>query len=209
MKCEIKPGFKTDHSSVILKINLSEQKRGPGYFKINNSIIYDNEYQCQIKNAVAEIVRLNQNSNANTLWELIKGTIRNVSIKYATHLRKKNENKEKELTEEINRLQSLDTDDNTIFERINNLKEELDAMLTEKVNGMIHRSKAQHVEYNEKNSKYFANLEKRHNERKTILKLKTQGKEITNIKEIIHEQREFYKNLYERKTQTESDIDFF
>ncbi|WAQ93481.1 YTX2-like protein [Mya arenaria] len=85
-KCDIKPGYKTDHSTVLLTPNTLEQKRGPGYFKINNNIINHTEYQNQIKTAIMETVQINSNYNPNTLWELIKGTIRNIYIKYFTYI---------------------------------------------------------------------------------------------------------------------------
>ena len=78
-KCQIKPGYKTDHSTVILSLDTSEQKRGPGYFKINNTILYNTDYQNQIKSTIRDTVMHNTNSNPNTLWEILKGAIRKTS----------------------------------------------------------------------------------------------------------------------------------
>lgn len=213
-KCTIKPGFKTDHSAVILNINTVEQAKGPGYFKINNNIIKDQEYKIQIQNAISEILETNNNCNPNTIWELIKGSIRNTSIKYSTNIKKKQDQKEKELTSKLKKLQEneqIDNNDN-IIEEMNTLKQELDLINTQKINGMILRAKAQHIEYNEKNSKYFANLEKRHYERKTITKLKTKHSILTDTKDILNEQRNFFKNLYRKQINhdpNESNSDFF
>ena len=55
-----------------------------------------------------------------------------------------------------------------IIENIKTKKEELEQLYEKKVNGHILRSKAMHIEGNEKNTKYFANLEKRKAEKKTI-----------------------------------------
>ncbi|KAH3849835.1 hypothetical protein DPMN_092239 [Dreissena polymorpha] len=55
------------------------------------------------------------------------------------------------------------------------------------LNGILLRARAQHVEHNEKNTKYFANIEKRRSEQKTVHKLVVNGKDITNRTEILEE----------------------
>ena len=45
ISCEHWTSFRTDHSPVILNINLTNVDRGTGYVKLNNSFILDNEYQ--------------------------------------------------------------------------------------------------------------------------------------------------------------------
>ncbi len=75
------PGFLSDHSVITLDINLSETVRGPGHFKINNSILLNEDYKANINSAIQEIVEINKDCNPNTLWELIKGSIRNESIR--------------------------------------------------------------------------------------------------------------------------------
>ena len=81
---KIIPGYISDHSIVTITINVTHLARGPGFFKMNNSVILQTEYQVKIKNSIREIADLNKNSNQNTLWEIIKGTVRNETIKYTT-----------------------------------------------------------------------------------------------------------------------------
>ena len=89
-ECNISYGFKTDHATVSMVINTVSTKHGPGSFKINNSILLETEYQEKVKEAIRDISNINKDANANTLWELIKGTIRNTSIKYSSEKSKKN-----------------------------------------------------------------------------------------------------------------------
>jgi len=92
--CKILPGYKSDHSAVALNINLIKLNRGPGYFEINNSFLLDSSYQSKIKNAIKEIVEFNSESNPNIQWELIKGRIRDESIKFATYKKKESRKEE-------------------------------------------------------------------------------------------------------------------
>ena len=62
--------------------------RGPGYFKLNNSFLLNDDNQEIIKNSISEIAEINKEANPNTKWELIKGTARNETIKYATYKKK-------------------------------------------------------------------------------------------------------------------------
>jgi len=160
--CIIQTGYKTDHSSVILKMNFISQKRGPGYFKINNSLLLNTEYKSLIKNTSQEVLNNNKHSNANTKWELVKGNIRNVTIKFASQKKKEDNQQEKELIQEIEALeQNLIRKDNIDTKELSNKKMLLDNLRDKKINGILLRSKAIYVESNEKNSAFFANLEKK------------------------------------------------
>ena len=55
------------------------------------------------------------------------------------------------------------------------------------------RAKPIHVENNENNSKYFANLGKWHSEKKTIHILNINGKEITGMEDILSEEKQYYE----------------
>ena len=74
---------------------------------------------------------------------------------------------------------------------------------------MLLRMKADIVENNEKNSKYFANLEKKASERKLITKLNINGKSVTDQSSIRNEQKLFYQTLYSKHKCKESTQPFF
>lgn len=82
--CKIKPGYKTDHFICDLNISFLHNNRGPGYFKINNNILLEKEYQEIIKESIQETVLINTDAYPNTLWK-IKGSIRNQTIKYGSY----------------------------------------------------------------------------------------------------------------------------
>ena len=208
-------GYKSDHSIVSLNIDLINLTRGTGYFKLNNSLLLNEDYQEIIKNSISEIAEINKEANPNTKWELIKGTVRNETIKYATYKKKETIKYEKTLTNEITQLQK-ELVDSSDANRINILKDKLDEKsnilenLTEtKLNGLIMRSNANIVEYDEKNSKYFASLEKKRSETKLISRLSINNSISTNQREIITEIQSFYKNLYNKRQQNNSKFNFF
>ena len=128
---------------------------------MNNSLLLDEDYKVKIKRSINAITTINKEANPNILWELIKGTIRNETITYATFKKKQKTENESKLIIELETLEKrlIDTID---IDRINQMKHDIDLKKTEhdkltetKLNGQI-RSKAQIVEHGEKNSKYFA-----------------------------------------------------
>ena len=173
--CKIKAGYKSDHSLVNINLDLLKIQKGPGYFKLNNSVLLDTVYQNKIKDSIAEITEINKNANPNTIWELIKGTVRNETIKFTTQKKKMNEQQENELNNAITALEfSLQTLTEQISidqtkEILDEKKQQLNDIVTNKINGIILRSKAQKVEYSEKNSNYFSRLEKKTSEKKNRL----------------------------------------
>ncbi len=88
-KSKITTGFKSDHSMVYFGLHTEQNKRGPGYFKLNNNLLLKTEYQDIIRRNISTIAEINQDSNPITLWEIIKGTARNETIKYASNEKKK------------------------------------------------------------------------------------------------------------------------
>ena len=94
-------------------------------------MLLNNEYKDIIKKNIKEIASINRDANPNTLWETIKGTIRNETIKFATHTRKQTRNQEKIIGSEILKFQKdiLETSDNDEIESIkNNLLENNNAL---------------------------------------------------------------------------------
>ena len=213
--CEHKISFKSDHSIVTLSIDSNVYNSGPGYFKRNNSLLLDSEYQQRIKENINDIAEINKNANPNTLWEIIKGTVRNETIKYATAKKKHNLQIEKahiKIIEKLKNKLSCSNDQQgseRIKEELDNKMKEFDKITENKLNGLITRSKAQIIEQNERNSKYFASLKKKKAESKIISRSNVNGTFITNQNSILSGEKQFYEKLYSKKEQINSTIDFF
>ena len=44
LSCDIKPGYRTDHSIIDITLDLTKIERGSGYWKFNNSLLMDKNY---------------------------------------------------------------------------------------------------------------------------------------------------------------------
>ena len=59
-KCKITSGIRSDHSIVYFTLNPISEPRGPGYFKLNNSIILNQDYQHIIRESIKNISEINK-----------------------------------------------------------------------------------------------------------------------------------------------------
>ena len=110
---------------------------------------------------------------------MVKLKVREKSISYAAYHKSATTKRENELQNTITILQKqLDMAKNnepknqSIIERINLLKRDLEKIIEHRTKGAILRSKSQWYNEGERNTKYFLNLEKRHFKQGTISQLR-------------------------------------
>ena len=61
---DILAGFKTDHSLVTIKLALHSNPRGPGFWKLNTSLLSEEEYVNQIKTTIKAVQNEYQEDNS-------------------------------------------------------------------------------------------------------------------------------------------------
>lgn len=97
---------------------------------------------------------------------------------------------------------------NTDSNRTKIIENELESLYAAKTYGAQIRSSIKWVEEGEKNTKFFLNLEKDRQIKKSILKLYNKnGNILTNQTEILQREMEFYENLYKSKNPDKTAID--
>ena len=208
-------GFKSDHSLITLTLMNNSNPRGPGFWKLNASLLADEEYIDLIKKTINEVAKEYENNNevdATLLWDTMKMKIRSSSLCYARQKKNKMSSKENYLEEKITYLQKrLDEANVTamekqqITEEIGIINSQRDEISKYKTKGAIIRSRARWYNDGEKNTKYFLNLEKRHLKQKTIKCLHLSDNEVINTdEEILKEAKSFYQKRY---SSTVSSID--
>ena len=96
------------------------------------------------------------------------------------------------------------------LDELETLKEELQNIRKNKMQGVLVRARAKIIEEDEKPTNFFCNLEKHNYTSKIIPKLETNdGKIITDQQEILNETKLFYENLYSNKDSQLIDINLY
>ena len=72
---DIHPGYKSDHSTIALKISLHSNDRGPGLWKLNTSFLTEINFVNQIKATIQETrdeYKEEHSVSPSLLWEMTK-----------------------------------------------------------------------------------------------------------------------------------------
>ena len=167
----ISHGYRTDHSLVSIVFNDNYEKPGRGFWKLNVSLLSDINYVNMVKQSIVDIVRENNDTTPDILWETIKCVVRGDTIRYSVRKAKERNNLQETLEKDIAKLelQYSETIDTNVFNILEVKKRELETIYNYRARGAMIRSKARWVEDGEKNSNYFLNLEKRHFNKKNVL----------------------------------------
>ena len=133
-----------DHKAVVLDIKILSEKRGPGLWTFNHSLVEDNEYVELIEENYAAIREKYSDLKDDRLkWELIKMEIRRLTISYSKHKEKQRRIRETELQKRLAALETKINNCNTDeqlsaeIEDYDNLKLELRRIYEAKGKGAI------------------------------------------------------------------------
>ena len=202
--CQIKPGYKSDHSFLKLDFLINKFAKGKGIWKLNVSLLKDQSYLNLINKIIIEEKHtyacpiysnafLNDHLNEIQLTidedlflEMLLLRIRGETLKYSTELKRKKLSREKEL---ISDIQNLENSNNflSVSDLLQEKKNELEQLRMEKVQGTIIRSRVDWVSSGEKPSGFFCSLENKNYVEKTVKKIKKpDGSIITDQKSILN-----------------------
>jgi exonuclease III len=222
---DIQPGYRTDHSAVVLHLRLDNIKPGKGTWKFNNSLLTEDNFLATIRESINKVKRIYASTpynpenviniphdlldimiNDQLFFEMLLIEIRGESIAYATKRKKDMDKVENELYNNICELEldlsKVSNDEektNEIATSLKLKKIELENLRCKKLSGTFIRSKARWIEHGEKPTKYFLNLEKRNFINKKMgLIVSDNGDLLCNQEGISAEVTRFYKQLYSR-----------
>ena len=208
-KCDIAPGVHSDHSLLSLSIgNDNDLTRGRGLWKFNCTLLKDATYVSSVKSIIVDCRERYKDLNNSLKWEMTKHDVRSFTKPYSVgkkqEINQTKNNLEDKLKELCRKIDSNTTDNDTISE-YSNTKHELEEIEKLEASSSIFRSKIKWAEEGERNSKFFLNLEKRNYTNKLITQLQINDSLITDQKQILLEERNFYKTLYSEKLDTGSE----
>ena len=155
---QILPFQYSEHDSIQLKILQKQQRRGPGYWKVNTSILKHENYQNAIKNFWQDSQEQKQNyNNITQWWEEGKLYLKMISINYSSTLNQKIKIAQQKATNEILLEKQKETPNlNKIIELLNQLED----IQNYNKQGTIIRSKEKFILDQEQPNKYFFEQEK-------------------------------------------------
>ena len=223
--CDIKPGYRSDHSIITMDIILSNFNHGKGTWKFNNSLLHNQDYLNLVNKIIQEevlkyavpvysIQHIKENPDSISLilddelfLEVLLLRIWGETIKFASHLKKEVDKNEKQLLKDI---ETLESDNDLLTANLQLLldkKKELQVIRENKIKGQQVRSKLQWLKEGEKPTKYFCNLENKNFIEKTVKKLQNEkGQFLTEQKEILRTIRNYYASLFQNRDNVLDEV---
>ena len=204
-ECNIVTIAKSDHRAVDITYKISNVKRGPSYWKFNDSLLDDRTFITEMNKFITTFKIEHENEHNQVKWELLKIKIREFCISFSKEKQKNRNDKikliEKELSEIDRYLSSNPTDLGSIQKR-EELKKQLDIFNVYIASGAHIRSRAKFIADGEKNTAYFLSLEKAQGNARILDSIKKDnGHTVTDQSEILKEITEFYKQRYKGETE--------
>lgn len=93
LNCDIVTIGKSDHRGIVIELELEDVKRGPSYWKFNQSMLKDPDYIQHINNKIELLKVALENFPPQLKWDYCKAQIKDATISYSKQeaVNKKNE----------------------------------------------------------------------------------------------------------------------
>ena len=191
-------GIRSDHQAIEIVFVDTGEKRGPGIWKFNNTLLSDISYCESMSLKLKELVCTDFDDDI-AKWEAIKLAIiqhsRTYSRRKAALANSKLKKLEDELEQVKNQIDNKSSGD--ICHRLDVLKRHIDDIHTDKAKAAAFRARAVWLGEGQSNTKYFFALEKANYKSKTAVGLyDKKGNIIYDQKLILEMKRQFYEELY-------------
>ena len=149
-KVNINPAYKTDHCAVNIVVNLNaENKRGPGFWKVNMSIFNNRENIEKMNDVIKDTISEFKDCDRCTRWEAVKAEIINNCKKWSKERAKKMHQEVDMLREKLSKLNErlqpqhlTNVEKDAICTEINEWQNKLNTIMQSKAVGARIRSKS-------------------------------------------------------------------
>ena len=156
---KIIPSVFSDHSAVILKLRpLVGDKRGPGYWKFNNSLVDYKQFVSQMNSKIEDYFHETMEiSNPVIRWDFLKFKMRQFCMSYSKQKSRERKQKRMSLESKLKRLENNITVTSTDLElkEYNSVNQELEQIYNYITEGIILKPPTDWYEEGEK-SKVFS-----------------------------------------------------
>ena len=141
-KTDMDDGFESDHKIIFITLDLNDTcKRGKGFWKFNNTLLYDKEYVDKIKKIIQDVKENNEMENKNMKWDFTKCLIRTETMDYSMKQAKKERKRLEFLSQKLKELEPDIVNSDLKYIEHRQCKMEWDTIHRKKSYGIILRSK--------------------------------------------------------------------
>ena len=189
----------SDHHIINLKITLGNSNpRGRGVWKLNTQLLKSETF-CSAVNNFWPVWKDHKPAftDPRIWWDAGKLQLKELTISHRIQQSRERRREKSKLEHEFQLITARGTSNTTADHvRLAEIKDLLKTIDDHAVEGAMIRSKEQWIEMGEKPTRYFFQLENKHQSRNAISELHVNNTSIKADKNILQECRDFYENLY-------------
>ena len=197
----------TDHRACVVSIRLSDFTRGPGYYKLNTSLLSDIDYVSQMNDLINDY-EPDSDDDDQVVWDMLKIKIKEFSMNYSKNKSILLRNKLAGLRAELNAADvalAATPDCHASLARREQVKMELELHQHHAARAAQVRSRVRWIEEGEKNTRYFLGLEKARANEKIMDSVKdVNGNIVTGQENVSRVQTDYFKSLYKKKVNEDN-----
>ena len=194
-----------DHKLISLMIN-AEVKRGSGTWCLNTDLLRDPTYKRVIHETLLETLEIREKfRDIKEFWDIFKQGVKRESMYYSKEKVKAKQALEKEINDQIERLENQGEIQEQGLNSLAILKKKKREIEFEKSEGYRIRSRIPHFEENEPNISYYARMEKNRGEKNIIYALKDENGIIREgTEDVLKVSEIFYQKLFKEEPVDEN-----
>jgi exonuclease III len=199
----------SDHSVITLYLKPPDTPvTGPNFWKCNVSVLDDSEFVRDFESRWVHWSNVTEYSS--TWWDWIKIQFKNLVIKHSRRRAKQRQEAIKILEEDLDFVLNMELlNPGNYTKLVADVKSQLNKLYSERMDGVKIRSRVQVLEESEKPSRYFLKREQCQAASSVIGKLNVDGREVTDIKDILAETSRFYQNLFQSEPVDQALLEYF
>lgn len=194
---DILVSYNSDHSIPYLHLLQDNNSRGRGFWKFNNSLLYEKQFVDIINNLITVELDNYEFDSHKEKWEYIKMKIHGECIVYSANKRKEQKKRLEECESKLKQYEEGLIDDNHYNQyELTELFKTFHEIHAERTRAAMIRTKSEWLLGGNKPSSYFLNLEKHNYNKKTIKRLQDEsGNFIEDPNEILEFEQHFFQAL--------------
>lgn len=210
LNCLVTPVPFSDHSKLTCSINIPGTFRPcPSHWKLNTSLLENHNVVSKFKAKLEQWKSLRfMYESVGDWWEDTKQRSKSFFMMEGKRAAAKRRAFQARLQGRLQRLYLLALSGFHVEEDIANFKKEMTKLVNEKSKGLLTQSRVQHLEENEKCTRYFfRKLAKSKHVLQSVLD--QEGREVRDTQQIPNIVRSFFSNLYQERQFSEDKVLFF
>lgn len=205
---QIKAGSQSDHSLIFVKIHELIQSRGPGMWKLNPTLLANQDYVTLMLDFLSHWNPPPELSSPCSTWEWLKHEIKCLTIRFAKDNVSLEKQMIKTLTKNLQVLTERADAGEDLTDQLASTRRELAEVEEIRANKLISRVCSRWTHLGEKPTGYYLNLEKRKAKDRALSNVLLEDGSTTNTPaSILEECRSFYENLYREDVDSLSPIE--